>query len=186
MTMRDIALIGHMRAGKDSVAAVLTQEFGYQRLSFADRLKAAALEIDLRIQTDPLVNPGQVEMLSAVVRRNGWDGVKTLPAVRCFLQNLGHAMRQVDEDIWIRPVLDQIDANWDAGVPTVVSDCRYRNEAETLRDNGFTLVRIVRPGTGGDEHVSETELDGFEADYTISNDACLEDLAAKVRLMVAA
>ena len=190
--MKDIALLGKARSGKDTTAAILRDEFGYQRLAFADRLKEAALEID------PVINAydtGATHMeryteqgvarLAAEVAELGWNHVKDeYPEARAFLQNLGHAMRQVDEDIWIAPVMDAAFELQMDSVPVVVTDVRYSNEAKTLKSYGFALVRIVRPGTGGDEHVSETELDGFPTDYTISNDACLEDLAHAVRELV--
>lgn len=180
--MKDIALIGKARSGKDSVAQVLCEEFGYRRLAFADELKKAALRIDPIVD----VGPGGCSGLAYTVRNVGWERVKDeLPIARTFLQNLGHAMRQIDEEIWIQPVIGAWIDNHLAGTPTVVTDCRYQNEADILRRNGFLLVRVVRPGTGGDGHVSETELDGFPADVLLDNSGSLEHLVHQVRCLAA-
>jgi hypothetical protein len=185
--MRDIALLGKARSGKDSVAEVLTEEFGYRRLAFADELKEAAL------RTDPIISwipnfytdgSGEPIRLNELIADDGWERVKDeYPEVRRFLQHLGHAMRQVDPEVWIWPVIEHIERCYEADRRIVITDCRYRNEADTLRRNGFLLVRVVRPGAGGDQHVSETELDDYPVDFTLKNTGSLEDLREAARML---
>ncbi len=57
------------------------------------------------------------------------------------------------------------------GVPiiTVVSDMRYRNEAQAIRHRGGVLIRIERPGVGPiNDHISEHDLDGW-TDWNATN-----------------
>lgn len=184
-----IGLVGKARSGKDTVAGILTREFAYTRLAFADRLKEAAVQVDLLLEGDWNENCMRCWedglLLSEAVIMYGWETVKEQwPASRRFLQNLGVAMRNVDPDIWVRPVADQMRQGTCLNMPCVVTDVRFDNEVAALGKLGAVIVRITHPGTGGDSHVSETELDGYDADYTIENGGTLGDLADQVRELV--
>jgi hypothetical protein len=165
-----IALIGRARSGKDSVAGRLVEYHDYTRVAFADRLKEAVLALD------PLIF--NTVHLAEMVELNGWEAAKSHAEVRRILQHYGQAIRDIDPDFWIRAAFPAMLGR----VRIVVSDVRYRNEAEALRSAGFTLVRISRPGLPlgvGSDHVSETELADYAADLTITNGAGLRDLYAQ-------
>ena len=175
----NIALTGKARSGKDTVARVLVEEYGYRRVAFADALKEMALEINpiiacytkdgYEIVTVPLVD---------LVEFEGWELAKDIyPEVRRFLQQLGSSVRKRNPMFWVGIVEEAIEDAEREGVPVVVTDCRYFNEANTLQEHyGFSLIRITRPGVdSGDTHESETEMDGYEVDYELLNDS---DIAA--------
>ncbi|MER5894759.1 hypothetical protein [Streptomyces sp. NPDC001876] len=174
---RSIGLIGRAQVGKDTVATRLRERYGYQRVAFADPVRAAAL------RTDPLIptSYGVHTRLSVLVAAVGWDYAKTTyPEVRRILQNIGQTVRDVDPDFWVRAAVPAMDAARNLNLPVVVTDVRYENEAVELLEQGFYLIRVTRPGTGlaGDagKHTSETELDDFRADLTIDNSGTLPDL----------
>ena len=175
---RHVGLIGHAQVGKDTIAGFMSQRYAYQRVAFADRLKAAALDVN------PIIGrtwDGRTIRLTEVVRRDGWEYAKaTFPEVRRFLQDYGQTIRRTDPRFWIRAALPAMDAARSLNLPIVVTDVRYTNEAVTLRTKGFKLIRVTR-ATGGLSgnaamHDSETELDGFHADLTIANDGTTDDL----------
>ena len=66
----------------------------------------------------------------------------------------------------------------------VVTDVRFRNEFEHLRQKGFFQIRLYRnTGLPGSTHVSETNQDSIndeEFDYVIHNDYSLKDLRVEV------
>ncbi len=74
-----------------------------------------------------------------------------------------------------------ISPNW------IITDVRFPNEAQAIKDRGGIVIRVNRPGYGtsitdlASAHPSETALDGFEFDYTINNDGDLEKLISLVR-----
>lgn len=178
---RNLGIVGYSRAGKDSVASRLHQRYGYQRVAFADPLRAAAL------RTDPLIptSYGVHTRLSTLVHAVGWEYAKsTYPEVRRVLQTVGQTVRDMDPDFWVRAALPAIDAAHELGLPVVVSDVRYANEAQRLLDDDFRLIRVTRPGAGlsGDagKHTSETELADWATDLTINNAGTLGDLNAIV------
>jgi hypothetical protein len=172
-----IGMIGKKRSGKDSVAAVLVDEYDFTRYAFADPLKEAALALD------PFVGnaAGWDYRLSAVVEREGWEAAKERPEVRRTLQNYGVAIREIDPDFWLRTTMRRVIEHRG---PVVVTDCRFPNEAEAIRSAGGKVVRVIRPGlVSTDTHVSETALDDFVADAEIINSGTLDDLAGVVRAL---
>jgi hypothetical protein len=179
--MKDIALTGLARSGKDSVAARLVERHGYVRVAFADRLKEAALK------ADPLIHFGIFgpHRLSDIVNAHGWEAAKDgYLEVRRFLQNYGQTVREIDPTFWIRAVGDAVRAAHAAGRPVVLTDCRYTNEAMFLTTNGFDLVRVTRPGQEPGPHISEREMLRYPTWRTIVNDDTLASLAVKADALV--
>ncbi|MFC8244161.1 nucleoside/nucleotide kinase family protein [Streptomyces chartreusis] len=127
----NIGITGRARAGKDTAGKFFVDGHGYRRIGFADALKDVALELD------PIVDAGESLWLSYVVAEHGWEVAKDRhPEVRRILQELGAGMRAVDEEVWLRAALAKaVEAN-DAGVPVVITDVRYRNEASPVRPSG--------------------------------------------------
>ncbi|MFD3904129.1 hypothetical protein HXS80_15905 [Streptomyces sp. CB04723] len=178
---KSIGLIGLARSGKDTVGARLRQRYGYQRVAFADPLKRAALSVDPFVTTWARSTGPQPVRLSEVVQVHGWDEAKTAyPEVRRVLQHIGQTVRELDPDFWVRAAFPAIDAASRLGLPVVVTDVRYENEAQALTDRGFSLVRVTRPGAGladgTGQHRSETELADYPTALTISNTGTLGDL----------
>jgi hypothetical protein len=97
--------------------------------------------------------------------------------VREFLQTLGtNALRdQLHEDVWINALFSDFDdsSNW------LITDVRFPNEAEAIKNKGGILVRVDRGLSTGD-HPSETALDDYEFDYVIPNKGNLEKLLEEV------
>lgn len=192
-----IGLLGKKRSGKDSFASVLVDDFGFQRVAFADPLRDAALALDPFV--GPTALPGDLvpsyHRLSEVIDALGWEKAKDFaPEVRRILQALGtDAIRTLDDGFWVRMAMHKAaelrepTRRWPSGElytpgrPVVVTDVRFPNEAEAIRQAGGVLVRVERPGFDGDGHATETALDGFPEDYIVANDADLEALHGEAR-----
>lgn len=171
-----IGLAGHMGAGKDTIGNILVQRWGYERLGFADALKALALYANPFIRLGSSRNETLIR-LSTEVRGWGWEATKRLPEVRRFLQELGAGARHLlGEDAWIMVVLNQMEADH----RYVITDVRYPNEAETIEAEGGETWVVRRPGYDGDGHVSEALPETWFFDDEIDNDGSIEDLDVKV------
>jgi hypothetical protein len=181
--MHNIGLIGKARSGKDTAALHLVRTRAYTRLAFADPLKEMALSIDPLI---PSVERIHVR-LSTLIRDVGWEYAKdSYPEVRRILQHTGQTMREYDDEFWLTAMRRKLNNAEAWNLPVIVSDVRYPNEAGMLRSRGFRLVRIVRPDSSyrslgnvfaeGAKHASETALDGYAADATITNAGSVTDL----------
>lgn len=181
--MRNIAITGLSRSGKDSTAARLVEAHGYVRVAFADQLKEAALKanpvIDYVSMGQGAVPSHASVTLSEVVAADGWERAKDeYPEVRRFLQDYGQTIREIDPEFWIRASWPQVRAAQGQGRPVVFTDVRYLNEARHLTMNGFTVVRVTRPGQTPGDHASEREMLDYPADHEIVNGGSLEALAA--------
>ena len=98
---------------------------------------------------------------------------------RKLLQSLGEAARcQINENFWVLSMLaDYQDSDF-----WIVSDVRYKNEADELLSRGALLIRINRTTDNSDVHQSEVDLDSYDKfSYIIENDGSLEDLYNKVK-----
>ncbi|WP_330174541.1 hypothetical protein OG875_13905 [Streptomyces sp. NBC_01498] len=181
MPYRNIALMGRAGAGKDTVGSRLVHSWGFTRVAFADPLKEMALRIDPVVKYEPAGYGPVPVRLADIVNRWGWEEAKVRsPEIRRTLQRMGQAVRNQDPDYWLTLAMDKVAAADVLTMPVVVTDVRHANEYEALKNRGFTLVRVNRAsvrnlGTNGD-HVSETDLDGYPADLTITNNGTFSEL----------
>lgn len=74
----------------------------------------------------------------------------------------------------VKPSSDQI-SKW------IITDCRFSNEAEAIKSRGGLLIRVNRGTPDKNAHISETALDNFPFDYTITNNGTIEELSEKVK-----
>ena len=98
---------------------------------------------------------------------------------RQLLQSLGEAVRgQINENFWVQSML----ATYEDSDFWIVSDVRYRNEADELLSKHALLIRVERPVLSEDTHQSEVDLDSYDKfSFTIENDGTLEDLFNTVK-----
>ncbi len=187
--MNIIGVSGYARTGKDELAAVLVEEYGYIRVGFADKLRDMLYALNPIVQAefgfefrDSWHGPAFI-MLQEVIDTYGWDGYKESEfkeEIRRLLQRLGtEAGRQTLWDsIWV----DAAFAKLPPDAKVVVTDCRFKNEADAIRDRGGLLVRIHRPGIGPiNDHISEIGLDKYPFDYHIDNDGTLDEYKELIR-----
>lgn len=59
----------------------------------------------------------------------------------------------------------------------IVSDIRFKHEAEIIKELGGVIIKIERPSLNDDnQHLSETEMDKIDYDFQINNDSSVSDL----------
>jgi hypothetical protein len=167
-----IGLTGYAQSGKDTVASILVEKYGYTRIAFADKIR------DFLYGINPMVACSPTGYLQDLVNLVGWDNAKQEPQVRRLLQDLGISARELlDENIWITSALSKVSK----GDRVVVTDVRFENEAMMIKLMGGQLWRVKRVGFGPvNEHVSESELDGYKVDQIFVNNGTLEDLEVLV------
>lgn len=165
-----VAVSGYARAGKDTVGRILVERHGFRRVAFADAIRETLLEIDPSV----VIEAGFRRLpLSTAVRLFGWEYLKdNAPEVRELLQRAGQGIRKTcGGDVWIRAALDNAEG------PIVITDCRYPNEAVSVRARGGEVWRVNRPGAGPtNDHISEIALDDYRFDVRIENDGDVDDL----------
>lgn len=180
-----IGLTGYAQSGKDTVAKILVENYGYTRVAFADKIR------EFLYETNPMYDSfaGEPAFVKEKVDRDGWEVAKQSPHIRRLLQNSGVAARKIfGEDFWVNEVLKTIDP----ADNIVITDVRFTNEAEAIKlISRFTgaesqVWRIKRIGVDAvNAHVSESQMDDYPVDQIFTNNASIEDLEhmIKARMM---
>ena len=166
-----IGLAGAARSGKDTAGAYFVARHGYERRSFADAVRTAALAIDPYVATR-----ASTRRLTDLVAAKGWEAAKELPDVRRLLQRVGTELGRdlFGADIWV----DMATKGLHGGERVVFTDVRFANEAAAVRRLGGIVVLLERPGAGlaGQEGAHASEVIDFDVDATVANDGDLGDL----------
>lgn len=184
-----IGVSGYARTGKDEIAKVLVEEFGFERLAFADKLRECVYAMNPIVLWDSEFGPLQdgVEPyipLKYVIDTYTWDGYKSTgwgTHIRKYLQRFGTEVGRdlLGQNIWVDATFAVTDVTKDY----IVTDCRFNNEAKGILSRGGHMWRVSRPGVGPvNDHISEVGLDNFPFDARINNDGDLTDLRDSVRL----
>lgn len=159
-----IGLVGKKGSGKDTVADFLIDRFNFMKIAFADPLKKV-LQVLFLLEDRQLHDPKYKEMVD-----DRWG-----MSPRQMMQMMGTDIvrAKFGEDFWLKHMdytLKQHETKF-----IVISDVRFKNEAEWVRNNGGILIRL-RTETDNltlDTHQSECELDEISTDYEILNDKSL-------------
>lgn len=175
-----IGLTGYAQSGKDTIAKILVENYGYTRIAFADKIR------EFLYETNPMFDSvaGEPIFVRERVNRDGWEEAKKSPHIRRLLQTSGVAARKVfGENFWVQQALREVhfEGNY------VITDVRFTNEADAIKkyDNA-QIWRVKRLGVEAiNTHESETQMDGYKADQLFSNSGSIEDLEllVKTRMM---
>lgn len=200
--MRLIGLTGKARAGKDTTGHFIQvwgdrQGFTVERHSFAAKLKvSAARALGFKGSAEECIafcEELKGGMYIDLMRRDreGLDEREVRLDGREFLQLYGtEAHRGVfGSDFWVEALLAPLDDRvraLEAPQVCVITDARFPNEAEAIRDRGGEIWEVVREDnpdglTGGLEaHVSEVGLPEELVDRIILNNGDLTALEREV------
>lgn len=172
-----IGLCGAAGSGKDTVAGILKREAGFSDISFAEpiyRAVAAVTGMSVEQLSDRRIKEQPIEWLGR--------------SPRVLLQTLGTEWGRdtIRDDIWVRIAMQRAAEVTHAAI----TDVRFANEAQAIRDAGGVVWRVVRPLAVLDEeaarHPSEAGIADGLVDAVIDNSGTLDDLEAAIRRLLAA
>ena len=166
-----IGLSGYARSGKDTAADRLVDKYNFARYSFAAPMKEAMYILNPIVGSDSI----SVFRYKNLVDAYGLDKAKeSYPEIRRLLQVFGTEVGRsmFGENFWVDLALNKIDVEH-----AVISDVRFKNEADAIKKAGGQVWRINRFGIGPvTYHSSEIDLDGYSFDNIIDNDYSVVDL----------
>lgn len=155
---------GHKaRHGKDTAVDGITTFFGKRAKRFAF---ADALKTYCRINHGMTVKDG------------------------ALLQKVGVDMRKHDPLFWVKLTYWAIDEM--RPEVAIISDVRFKNEAEVIKGFGGTLVNVTRYNSDGSmfldpnrdsTHISEVDMDDYKYDIYLRNDKGAGDLQVNAQQM---
>jgi len=180
-----LGLNGLKGSGKDTVAAYLIKEYGFERRAFADPMKksmAAFLGVDFH-----MIEQWKNDLHIKIVVEDDRN-----PSKHIAEKNFRTGVQDYAEDghrgvfgqnFWLDWTLPK-DAFY-SGRKIVVTDVRYPNEAMRIHNCDGFVVNIVRPDlTSDDSHKSEQPLENREIDFKLVNDETLDVLFLRTENML--
>lgn len=203
-----IGLSGYAKSGKDTVAEIIQelQPNQWDVRKFSGKLKTIASLLtgipaskfeDQEFKESDL-GPEWDRPLE-YWHRQGDDSRIAPMTVREFLQKLGtDAVRDgLHTNAWVNAlmadyhtdtrseVLGQFIKKVSPPCKWIITDCRFENEAQAIKDKGGVIIRIDRPGIKPvNAHPSETALDNWDFDYKIANASDLVALKQTVEVLL--
>jgi len=200
-----IGLLGRMNSGKDTVAKELVETYGFRQDSYASTLKDMTA---LLFNWDRGMLSGDTpEGRAAREEVDEWWSEKLgIPnfTPRLALQLIGTDVfrNSFHTDIWMLSTM----ARYKDGEHVVISDCRFPNEVQAIRDVGGRIIQVdrgeepewwvvaKRAAEGGEVaikamnehykiHASEWAWANETPDELIHNDGTLEQLYSMVKLL---
>jgi dephospho-CoA kinase len=161
MTPSILGLCGGIGSGKDT-ACEIAEEFDFQKVGFADHLKATCQfltghDYTLRETKDSEVLPGVTG--------------------RKLLETIGQTMRNLDENFWVNKLFEKHPEN------IAICDVRYENEVRAIKEKGI-VTKIIREGCQRTGHESDN-WEALKSDFCIINDGTLEEFKQEVRNLIA-
>jgi hypothetical protein len=206
-----IGVCGFIGSGKDTVADYLVNLHHFRRESFANTLKDAVAAV---FGWDRTMLEGRTKQAREWREQqdNWWTnrlGIVITP--RWVLQNWGTEVCRngFHDDIWIASLENKLRNSTD---DVVISDCRFPNEIQAIKNTGGIVVRVVRGaepewydaavsqnrGPNGNStwalsgrrleqlgvHASETSWVGTQFDVVLDNNGTLDDLYQQVKRLV--
>jgi dephospho-CoA kinase len=195
-----IGICGFQSSGKDTIANLLINEYGFKKLSFAGALKDVL----------SVIFGWSREKLEGVTKEDRewreqidiwWSKSLNMPQLspRYALQYFGTELfrNHWHQDIWVKVVenklINMIKEKEKEKV--IITDCRFENEINLIRVYGGTIINVYRNmpqwfteyknGKYVEEvqllHRSETEWIRCQSDTIIENNGTIEELYTKVK-----
>lgn len=168
-----IGVAGFARAGKSSIAKVLESECGFIEHSFASAIRRFTTQLCTEINPEFDLERDKTTPQPALSGRTP----------RAFMQLLGTEFGRsiVHPKFWVNHTMMKVQRARDAGFPVVISDVRFKDEADAIREAGGIVLWVHRPGIEAGEHASEQGLPAHLVDLMLHNDSTLQQLRKGVK-----
>ncbi|WDH24086.1 deoxynucleotide monophosphate kinase [Pseudomonas chlororaphis] len=169
-----IGLAGPARSGKSTAADHLVRNHLLEHYAFADPLRSGLMEI-FNLDPDDFEGDKKEQPID-------WLG----HSPRQLMQSMGTewARQMVHPDVWVKIAeqnLNYLQNSLSGVVGFVVSDVRFENEAEFIRQRGGTIVHISRPDAAAvNPHISEAGIRVKRPDLIVRNTSDRERLRYRI------
>lgn len=161
-----IGITGRRGSGKDTIANYLKTYYArnFRSIAFADPMRAA-LKAMFDWDDSYFEHPKKDEPLAELGGKSPRDLMKPLGT------EWGREM--VSKSLWIDIAARKTQSIIGAGINVLITDVRFENEAEWVRDSGGMLWHVDRDSSVVDSHKSEAGVKFVKGDVRIYNNETL-------------
>lgn len=184
-----IGIIGKKRVGKDTISDYLVNNYNFTKYGFGDPVKQISqimfdfsddqINTDLKEEIDNRWNVTPREIFQTIGTEFAREYIHLkLPNLKVNKGNFWIAKF----NIWYN---DMLKKNKDFKV--VISDVRFNNEYDFLKQLGCIFIKVTRNNNFNDEHKSENELNFLQEtdiNYLINNNENILELYKKVDFII--
>jgi chaperonin cofactor prefoldin len=177
-----IGITGYKRSGKDTAGEYFIKQ-GYIKYAFAGPLKKACKEIFMFTEEQTEGNDKEKHddrwNISArkVFQRFGTE------IFREKLADFYPEMENIKQNFWTYrfKIWYQNQLNLNKDVKIVVTDVRFDNEVNIIKELGGIIIKVERKNVENkDQHKSETSIGKIKYDYLVKNDSNIENYYKKL------
>ena len=177
-----IGVTGKKQSGKDTIGNFLIRHKGFHTYKFAEAIKSAVADIFL--WDDRYINGELKEVIDprwGISPRQAQQVVGTELFRECLPETLRGFRDIIGNNIWVKRF-----QYWYETLPTdtnvVITDVRFLNEAEAIREMGGVILKVHRKNTDyiEDSHVSEIEMCHIAPHFNVVNNGNTLELEAQV------
>lgn len=163
---RIIMLSGKPGVGKDTVADILVNRFGYVKYSFANQL--------IKYATD-LYGLPEVYFTNRKLKDRPIESLGSMTP-RDILIYIARIMKREDKNVFVRPVVNSI---METDKPVVISDHRFKHEREYIESIAglsdlVSSIYIIRHGI--DQVIDSSDITINDCDHLIINNEDIKKL----------
>lgn len=187
-----VAIIGKAGSGKDTVykilsknrynQVILTGQVEMKKIAFADSVKEIAMKMYPFLKKNVLFGPSKLR--STIIPNSFKDGQPL--TVRQLLIDIGTKLgRSYNENIWIENLILKVNKlnKVQSNKMIVVTDVRFRNEFDALKNNNFFMIKLNRDDHTLINDISETQQDeikDYEFNFILNNNGTLKELDKEI------
>jgi len=174
-----IGLTGKKGCGKDTVGDYLVRKYGFERMAFADALKQVCqtvFDLTMEQMTDTIKKEQMDERWDTTPRQ-----LMQIVGTQLFRDKLTECFPHLKGSIWVGIVKQKI---LRSSKNIVLTDVRFENEAEMVRQFNGKLIQITRiDNNQSDKHVSENIH--IQTNYMLENNQTVEELYQEIDKIIA-
>lgn len=164
------------RAGKDSIAGFLVEDFGFVQRNMATAIRTILLDLNPVIRD----NDGEYWYLKDLFKAydGDWDKVKAASRESVdYMIRLGQSCRDnLGYDVWLNTVFNHRPNR------LVIADVRQPNEYEAIKARGGQVWKVIRPGA--EKRGMDGLLEGYHFDSVVYNTGNLANLREATRIAI--
>lgn len=188
--MYKIALFGKAGTGKNTAADMIAgtiPDSGFKKhsvsLAFADPIKEIVKMMFPHVNREHLFGPSKFR---DEVIAGAKDAEGNALTIRRALLDIGTQVgRGYNGNVWLENMEFRInEAEATKRKMVIITDVRFRNEFDWLKDQGFFMVKVTRETDTVVNHISETgqnQIKNDEYHYVLNNNGTMSDLETIIK-----